>query len=60
MTIQSCKNLLRFAAVAALFAGCALANNHHSLNGTWQLIPARSEFNGEPAISNGDRDSQRS
>jgi hypothetical protein len=53
MTIQSCKNLLRFAAVAALFAGCALANNHHSLNGTWQLIPARSEFNGEPAIQTG-------
>jgi hypothetical protein len=27
--------------------------NHHELNGTWQLVPARSEFNGEAAIQTG-------
>jgi len=53
MPQQSCRNFLRWAAVGALFAGCALANDHHSLNGIWQLIPARSEFNGEPAIQTG-------
>jgi hypothetical protein len=53
MPTQSCRNFLRWAAVGALFAGCALANGHHSLNGVWQLIPARSEFNGEPVIQFG-------
>jgi hypothetical protein len=53
MPRQFCRNFLRCAAVGALFVGCALANDHHSLNGVWQLIPARSEFNGEPAIQTG-------
>src|SRR5579862_4804521 len=41
------------AAGLALFAGYALAVNHHGLNGTWQLIPKRSEFHGEPIIKTG-------
>jgi hypothetical protein len=41
------------AAGLALFAGYALAVNHHELNGTWQLIPERSEFHGEPIIKTG-------
>jgi hypothetical protein len=53
MSKQSCRNFLRWAAAGALLAGCALANDHHSLNGVWQLIPARSEFNGEPVIQTG-------
>jgi hypothetical protein len=40
-------------AVLAIFAGCALASNHHELNGSWQLVPQRSEFHGEPAIQTG-------
>jgi hypothetical protein len=38
---------------AAIFAGCALAAHHHELNGTWQLVPARSDFQGEPVIQSG-------
>jgi hypothetical protein len=53
MDMRSCRNFLRYTAAAALFAGFALANYHHMLNGVWQLIPARSEFNGEPAIQTG-------
>jgi hypothetical protein len=41
------------AAALAFFAGDALAVNHHELNGTWQLIPERSEFHGEPIIKTG-------
>jgi hypothetical protein len=40
-------------ATLAVVAGSAFAVNHHELNGTWQLVPARSEFNGEPAIQTG-------
>jgi hypothetical protein len=36
-----------------LFAVSALAANHHSLNGTWSLVPTRSHFDGEPAIQTG-------
>jgi hypothetical protein len=36
-----------------MFAGCVFAANHHELNGTWQLLPSRSELNGEPAIKTG-------
>ncbi len=36
-----------------LFAACAMAANHHSLNGTWTLEPTRSNFDGEPAIQTG-------
>jgi hypothetical protein len=43
----------RKTALIAILAGCALAWNHHDLNGTWQLIPERSEFHGEPAIQTG-------
>ena len=53
MSRQSSRNFLRCAATAVLLAGCAFANNHHSMNGTWQLTPERSEFHGEPAIQTG-------
>jgi hypothetical protein len=53
MPKQSCRNFLRWAVAGALFAGCALANDHRSLNGVWRLIPAISQFNGEPAIQTG-------
>lgn len=41
------------AVIAALSAAWAFAANHHELNGTWQLVPARSELNGESAIQTG-------
>ena len=53
MTRQSCRNFLRCAFAAVLFTGCALAANHHAMNGVWQLVPERSEFNGEPALQTG-------
>jgi hypothetical protein len=37
----------------ALFAVTAVASSHHSLNGTWILIPDRSNFGGQPAIQTG-------
>ena len=36
-----------------LVSSAAFATDHHALNGTWRLIPARSEFGGEPAIQTG-------
>src|SRR5215467_6860420 len=36
-----------------LFAISAVASSHHSLNGTWILIPDRSNFGGQPAIQTG-------
>jgi hypothetical protein len=53
MPKHSCRNFLRWAAAGALFVGFAVASDHRALNGVWQLIPARSEFNGEPAIQTG-------
>jgi hypothetical protein len=49
MLKQTCRNFLTL----ALFAGLAFANNHHVLNGTWQLVPSKSELHGEPAIETG-------
>ncbi|MGD1090388.1 MAG: hypothetical protein ABSB35_00195 [Bryobacteraceae bacterium] len=53
MRRQSCRSFLTGAAALTIFAGCALAANHHELNGTWQLIPSRSEFHEEPVIESG-------
>ena len=39
--------------ILVLVSSAALAVDHHALNGTWRLIPARSEFGGEPAIQTG-------
>ena len=36
-----------------LTSATALAMDHHALNGTWRLIPTRSEFNGEPMMQSG-------
>jgi hypothetical protein len=47
------KYFLTGAAALAIFAGSALAWNHHDLNGTWQLVAERSELHGEPAIETG-------
>jgi hypothetical protein len=53
MALQSCRNFLRCVAGMVLFTAFVWANDHHRLNGVWQLIPARSEFNGEPVIQTG-------
>jgi hypothetical protein len=54
---QTCRNFLAVTATLAVFAGLGVSSawavNHHELNGTWQLVPARSELHGEPAIQTG-------
>ena len=36
-----------------LFACSALARDHSSLNGTWTLVPAQSDFAGQPVVQTG-------
>src|SRR6266853_2580571 len=36
-----------------LFACSALARDHSALNGTWTLVPARSDFAGQPLVQTG-------
>jgi hypothetical protein len=36
-----------------LFAASASARDHSALNGTWTLIPAKSEFSGQPVVQTG-------
>jgi hypothetical protein len=36
-----------------LCAVTALASNHHSLNGTWTLVPAKSDFAGQASVQTG-------
>jgi hypothetical protein len=36
-----------------LFACSALARDHNALNGTWTLVPARSDFAGQPVVQTG-------
>jgi hypothetical protein len=48
-----CKTFLKSAGTLVVFSAFAWANHHHDLNGTWKLIPSRSEFGGEPAIQTG-------
>ncbi len=50
---EVCKSFLGVVSMFTFFAAAALANNHRQLNGMWQLVPARSELHGEPAIQTG-------
>jgi hypothetical protein len=36
-----------------LFAGPALARDHSSLNGTWTMVPAKSDFASQPVVQTG-------
>jgi hypothetical protein len=38
---------------AALFASALLAGNHSAMNGTWTLVPAKSDFGGKPTVQTG-------
>jgi len=39
--------------ITLLFALSAVAGDHSSLNGTWTLVPAKSEFAGQPVVQTG-------
>ena len=45
--------ILTYSLLSAIGLSCALASNHSSLNGTWALVPTRSNFAGEPMIQSG-------
>jgi hypothetical protein len=53
MWTKSGRNFLIGVATLAVMAGSAFAVNHHELNGTWQLVPSRSELHGEAVIQTG-------
>jgi len=53
MWTKSGRNFIISALAVLSFASVALANHHHDLNGTWRMIPARSELHGQPAIESG-------
>ena len=53
MRAKSGRNFLMGVATLAVMAGAAFAVNHHELNGTWQLVPSRSELHGEAVIETG-------
>ena len=36
-----------------LFASAAAARDHSALNGTWTLVPAKSDFAGQPVVQTG-------
>jgi len=36
-----------------LFACAALAHDHSALNGSWSLVPAKSDFAGQPVVQTG-------
>ncbi len=41
------------ALITLLFALSAFARDHVALNGTWTLIPAKSDFGGQPVVQTG-------
>ena len=51
------KHTIRTLAGAVLttlvFCGSALAGDHSALNGTWTLVPAQSDFAGQPVVQTG-------
>jgi hypothetical protein len=53
MPLQACKKFLLGLAALVFFSVPSWADGHRELNGTWTLVPARSELEGEPAIQTG-------
>jgi len=47
------KTFLVAAASLLIFSAAAWARDHHELDGTWKLLPTRSELNGEPPFASG-------
>jgi hypothetical protein len=53
MRINSTTTIAGAVLTAALFAFSAFAHEHTALNGTWTLVPANSDFAGQPVIQTG-------
>jgi hypothetical protein len=50
---ETMRKITGAALAAVLFACSAFAHDHSALNGTWTLVPAKSEFAGQPVIQTG-------
>jgi hypothetical protein len=53
MALQSRKRFSFGIACLVLFATLGVASDHHSLNGTWTMIPSQGEYEGQPVIQSG-------
>jgi hypothetical protein len=53
MTLQSRKRFPIGIACLVLFAAFGFASDHHSLNGTWAMVPAQGDYEGHPVIQSG-------
>jgi hypothetical protein len=47
------RKIIGAALTAVLFACSAFAHDHNAMNGTWTLVPTRSEFAGQPVMQTG-------
>ena len=53
MKTKSTAQIPRVVLSTLLFAFSALARDHSSLNGTWTLVPTRSDFAGQAVVQTG-------
>jgi hypothetical protein len=53
MNLKRCIWFLAVAVSIGAFAFSAFARDHSALNGTWTLVPAKSEFAGQPVVQTG-------
>jgi len=53
MKIYSTTSVAGAVLTALLFALPAVARDHSTLNGTWTLVPAKSDFAGQPVVQTG-------
>jgi len=53
MNLRTPRGIFRAALLTTLLAMSVSARDRHELNGTWTLVPARSDFAGQPAVQTG-------
>ena len=53
MRIASIPTIAGTILATLLFAFSAFARDHNALNGTWTLVPAKSDFAGQPVVQTG-------
>ncbi len=53
MKISSAAVLFETILAISLFAATAIARDHSELNGTWTLVPTKSDFAGQPVVQTG-------
>lgn len=53
MRIHSSRTIRGVVWTTILFSVSTAASNHHTLNGTWTLVPAKSDYAGHSVIQTG-------